>query len=212
MNHDKSSYWNSYYKKSEKYPAHTPSQFAVFIAGELQKNSFIVDIGCGDGRDSLYFSYLGYPVLGIDASQSAIELCKDKASMHNLSLRFECISVQEKNLFDTISSAITPDQQVVFYARFFLHAITENEEVELFNTLQKISSKKSVICIEFRTFRDALLEKETPDHYRRYLDPLSILNTLISMGFKGDYFVEGFGFAKYKADDAYVARIIASKN
>jgi hypothetical protein len=29
-------------------------------------------------------------------------------------------------------------------------------------------------------------------------------------GFAVDYYVEGFGFAKYKADDAYVARVVCS--
>ena len=37
----------------------------------------IVDWGCGYGRDSLYFTELGFDVIGIDISDKAIALARD---------------------------------------------------------------------------------------------------------------------------------------
>jgi 2-polyprenyl-3-methyl-5-hydroxy-6-metoxy-1,4-benzoquinol methylase len=39
----------------------------------------ILDVGCGFGRDSKYFSEKGYDVLGVDASEEMIKLAKTHA-------------------------------------------------------------------------------------------------------------------------------------
>ena len=52
------------------------------------------------------------------------------------------------------------------------------------------------------------LKKETSDHYRRYIVPTDLINKALKIGFDLSYLVEGFGFAKYRSDDAYVARVI----
>ena len=52
------------------------------------------------------------------------------------------------------------------------------------------------------------LQKITPNHYRRYVNPISLLKSANQLGLQATYFVEGFGFAKHKEDDAFVARIV----
>lgn len=46
----------------------------------FQKNSNILDIGCGEGRNSIYLYNLGYNVTGIDFSETAIEYALSKKS------------------------------------------------------------------------------------------------------------------------------------
>ena len=48
-------YWNNYYGDKKKF---RESSFARFVFKKIKKrkNLKIVDIGCGNGRDSLFFS------------------------------------------------------------------------------------------------------------------------------------------------------------
>jgi hypothetical protein len=50
--------------------------------------------------------------------------------------------------------------------------------------------------------------KVTGTHFRRFVLPASFEARALGGGFEVVYNVEGFGFAKYRQDDAYVARTI----
>ncbi|WP_230532183.1 hypothetical protein [Microvirga roseola] len=99
----------------------------------------------------------------------------------------------------------------VIYSRFFLHAINALDEHNFFNLCNGLLPDTGIIAVEFRTTRDEQLLKATPDHYRRYINPLELAARAQLHGFGVDYFVEGFGYAKFRADDAYVARMIFSR-
>lgn len=101
----------------------------------------------------------------------------------------------------------------VIYARFFLHAIQEEEENAFWQFCQDISNWRHIhVAVEFRSSRDKLLTKTTPDHFRRYISPSDLIVRAAKWGFKASYFVEGFGLAKYRLDDAHVARVLFAKN
>ena len=68
-------YWDEYYKKDAA-PSF-PSPFAEYVANKLSTKQNILEIGCGNGRDSKYFSSKGHHVTGLDKSAEAIELCKN---------------------------------------------------------------------------------------------------------------------------------------
>lgn len=51
----------------------------------LNRNASILDLGCGAGRDSLYFSREGYTVTSIDGSEALIDHCRtlfDHTAIH----------------------------------------------------------------------------------------------------------------------------------
>lgn len=208
MTKDKSVYWNHYYKTVSNTDSHPqiPSQFAAFVAQEINLEFSIVDVGCGNGRDSAFFANLGFNVLGLDSSQSAVELCRKRSGHHKENLAYECCSVSDEN-FESVISEHLGRQPLLIYSRFFLHAITEDEE-KLF--LQRISDMEQirVIALEFRTDRDLSQPKATSDHFRRFIAPSDFSHKVYAQGFKISYFAEGFGFAKYRNDDAHVARFL----
>jgi hypothetical protein len=51
----------------------------------------------------------------------------------------------------------------------------------------------------------------TQAHFRRFVTPAAFQASALGRGFDVEYAVEGFGFAKYKQDDAYVARTLFLK-
>ena len=64
-------YWNNFYKKKH---ISKPSLFAKFCVSKLRNyNKTIYDIGCGNGRDTVFFNKKKINSIGIDKSYSAIK-------------------------------------------------------------------------------------------------------------------------------------------
>lgn len=76
-----------------------------FIEKELNYNKElrIIDIGCGTGRHTIELSKRGYPVTGIDLSESMLEKAREKARQNGLQidfLRHDARSLPFENQFD----------------------------------------------------------------------------------------------------------------
>lgn len=204
----KEAYWQSYYARKSQGGVPLPSQFCVFVAGELGEPMRVLDIGCGSGRDSMFFASHGHVVTGIDGAASAIEGCSDLAKKLNLNASFVCATVEDAALVDNLRRAEDQPERTLVYARFFLHAITMKEEERFLDLASRVTRSGDCMAVEFRTNRDVAQSKVTDSHYRRFIDPVQFLARVLSHGFDAEYFVDGFGFAKYKSDDAHVARFI----
>lgn len=96
----------------------------------------------------------------------------------------------------------------MLYARFFVHAITDHEEESFLDLAAAVTSPGDLLAVEYRTIRDQVGAKETQTHFRRFVLPATFQARALGRGFEVTYAVEGYGFAKYRHDDAYVARTI----
>ena len=210
---DRLSHWENFYE-GRTAPS-IPSQFAIFVCDFLQAAQNVIEFGCGDGRDSFFFASQGYTTVALDASERAIALCRKKLAHQNSSpIQFHRLRVRADWTIEQLGRAardlkrfIDPQKPSAIYARFFLHAISEEEEIAFLRLARELSPK-GLCAVEFRTHRDLYLRKETSPHYRRYIDPLEFHARVARAGLEPVYFVEGFGFAKYKTDDAHVARFV----
>lgn len=70
MSRDAQHLWNSTYTSRAMV---APVDFAKKVLEHVKSGTAILDIGCGDGRDSLYFAQNGLQVTAIDFSEKAIE-------------------------------------------------------------------------------------------------------------------------------------------
>jgi len=203
------SYWEVFYKKQRnQFP---PSQFAAFIANEFKDHPLFIDIGCGNGRDSLFFSYLGHDVVGIDKSSAAIEFCNSQMMSTNKRMStFINSDICDLESHDTLFESLKLVKKVI-YSRFFIHAIQEDKEDELFEFIRNIClNKEDVIALEFRTEEDAQNPKQAQAHFRRFISPNNLANKMQnSFNLQIEYQVQGYGMAKYGIEDAHVCRIIA---
>ena len=115
---DKKLHWDKFYKK---FNLQSESIFSRFVIRWLQNNKFatkgknLIDIGCGNSRDSVYFEKKKLQVTGIDQSSTAIKLNKQKFKNIDYFTKNICVKKLKLNLkkFDYL------------YARFFIHAISE---------------------------------------------------------------------------------------
>lgn len=146
----------------------------------------------------------------MDASASAIQNCIDSASGQRVRYLQKDVMEAEQCLSELLTQA-TNFPLIAVYARFFLHAITEDEQDYLLSILGKQLPSGAKLFFEYRTDRDRGDRKAFGNHYRRFQAHHEVLEGLRANGFHVEYDIEGKGFAKYKDEDAVVGRCIATK-
>lgn len=201
-------YWDNYYHTGGA--PQFPTQFAAFTMSVADRDYYLVDCGCGSGRDSMFFARAGFSVLGLDASEEAVNLCSTRALKAGLrNIAFKRIDFNDHSACEQMARFVIEqagEVPVLVYARFLLHALEERGQLALLNFAKELCGRSGLLAVEFRTHRDRHQEKATAAHYRRYINPADFSNDAFRVGFKLEYQVEGFGFAKYKNDDAHVYR------
>jgi len=192
-------YWNNYYTVNNL--PFENSSFATFVLNYTSQNDSLLDVGCGNGRDSIYFSKNNLQVLGIDQSSKAISNLK---KYEDKNLLFDIVDVKniDLNMFDNL------------YLRFLLHAINEEEEDALLKWASRNVNK--YIFIENRIFEDY---KTKLNHYRRLEAKEVIESKIEKLGFKILYSEVSKNFSSYKKHynvedlkiDPLLLRLVASK-
>ncbi len=202
-------YWNSFYKE---WSFDIPSQFCVLAATEIPRDHAIVEFGCGNGRDSLYFAEQNFSIVAMDLSSEAIK--KDKlAASKNKGKLLTFMQGDVSNENDVLKALNTAREasssgQITVYTRFFLHTLDEKQEAQFIDTLVHNLKKNDKIYFEFRATEDKNESKIYSDHYRRFID-VEVLTKILkaNLDTKETYVITGKGMAKFKQEDPIVANI-----
>ena len=205
-------YWDKFYQSNFK---HTPSQFCVCVLTEIPNDAVIVELGSGNGRDSLYFASQGHQTVALDLSHEAIESCNNESTKrdvkHATFIQADLTSDEDVSTAIGLARDKAGDKDVIFYSRFVMHSLDDKQEQSILNILSKNMHQDDLIYFEFRSKEDALLDKHFGGHYRRYVDTDVFFQRLSDLGFDIKYKHIGQGMAKYKEEDPFVVRIIAQK-
>lgn len=204
---NKKNYWDSFYSsKPKKLNKH--SMFAEFCNPLLVRDKIdrLIDFGCGNGRDSYFFLDQGLKVLSIDSSANAIIETTKKCS--NFSEHKTLVMDVTKKKFNL---ELFNDDNFAFYARFFIHTLSDDEIKNFFKNCFHCMNNKTKLYIEYRTKKDLNRKKETTPHFRNYIDPIKIKEIASDNKMKCIYENEGTGMAIWLNDDAYVSRQIFKK-
>lgn len=84
-------YAEVYNKGGTTWEATTPNQSLLSILAENPEffnGKKVIDLGCGEGRDSIYLSSLGTDVVGVDISHSALNKARELSHRQNVKARF----------------------------------------------------------------------------------------------------------------------------
>jgi SAM-dependent methyltransferase len=181
-------YWEAFYEQQK------PTEFAQFCRNYLSRHSRLIDLGCGNGRDSYYFAKKGMRVVGIDYA-------------------FAPMSNDENPIFiqDSLEKILKDDpcRYDVVYSRFFLHAINKHQIKNLIAWTGTIRPK-GLFMAEFRDSSDEpILFK---NHKRTKVDTEKLLEQLHQQNFSIVYNITSRGFAKFKNENPLIIRIIGVKN
>ncbi|MBU0711496.1 class I SAM-dependent methyltransferase [bacterium] len=204
-------YWESLYLRQNA--DLKPSLFAKYIADNFFKEGkSLIELGCGNGRDAIFFANEGIDVLAIDQCENEIEFLKNRFS-NPKNVRFLCgdfTNLDNNESFDII------------YSRFTLHSITEKEERKTLIWSFTNLNPNGILCVEVRGHGNEIFGKGEPvigeknayiydEHYRRFLNFNNFCKNLSDIGFFIDYAEEAKGFAPYKGEDQTFIRVIARK-
>lgn len=203
-------YWDNFYKK---FNINKPSNFAKFFLKKIKKDSNILEIGSGNGRDSYFFLSKSYKVYSIDRSKKAIDKCKKIKIGNFICGNFCSYDFKYKTFFK---------KKILFsniYARFFLHAINIKNESAFFYNCKKLLKKNGRIYLEFRTIKDPLMKKgkkiskyeRITDHYRRFIHVNELTDRIKKYKLKIQYIKQSNKFAVFKKDKPHICRLVIFK-
>jgi hypothetical protein len=209
-------YWANFYARTEYTEGST---FFEFVNGRDDTPATIIDIGCGDGRDSFAFasSAAARRVFGMDRSHIGVKNAGKKAEVLGIADRatFHVCDVGDvENLKANLNEAFSasPDAPVMFYLRFFLHSIPEEVQNTLMDVLGEVARPGDMFAAEFRTTKDEAIQKVHGNHYRRFQDGPAFGRALADKhGFEVLFEVEGTGLSPYKGEDPELYRVIARR-
>lgn len=202
-------YWNRFYQNTHDIDA--PSPFAVTIGEELLPEKNLLELGCGNGRDSIYFNNLGLNVTAIDASDFAINLLQKKYQNGNLC--FICDDF-------VCSPTIFAGQYDYCYSRFTIHAINEEQESEVIKNVYKVLKDGGKFFIEVRSINDEIYGKGKKvgrnsfiykGHFRRFVVKEELEEKMANAGFIIEYVEEKRDFAPFGDTNPPIIRLIGKK-
>lgn len=175
----------------------------------MDKPGTLVELGCGNGRDALFFSEkLNLDVLALDQCESQILRLQKNYPRDNLMFVATDFSTYHPT---------TPIHYV--YSRWTMHAITKDAEDRTLAWVQKALVEGGKLFIEARSIRDDLYgvgqsvgkHAFISDHYRRFMDVQAMVDKLKKQGYMIRYSLESRGLAVHQGDDPVIVRIVAER-
>ena len=168
----------------------------------------ILEFGCGNGRDGLFFIKNNFNYTGYDISKLAVS--KFKESLIDLEIKSQILNRS------FVDFEVTTNEEIQIYSRFTMHSIDLISQEIILNKLKQLNNQFTFF-LEVRTIYDEFFGKgeklkknEFIDtHYRRFIDPSEFIN-IINKDFTIEYLKVSNGLAKFKKEDPIVLRMIFS--
>lgn len=165
-------YDNKFKDKFPVFPSHLDVELRRYI--DLIPGKEILDLGIGQGRNSIPLSEFGFNVTGVDYSKKYLELCKNSSS--NLNLIHSDIRKFDiaKNKYDLILST------------YVLHFFHKDDSYNIMNSIKQNLRNNGLVYI-------ALFSKEDPkfDKYLKSKD-LEFLGNNIFHSVPNDTYISFF--------------------
>ena len=176
-------YWRKWYSlRHDTSPTPFARRCVDWLAARGMREGILADVGCGNGRDSEWFSSLGWTVISQDL---AIPPYMD-------AMEFDYGYCE------------------VVYCRWFLHALEPNDRHRFIAKVAKDISKHCLFMAEFRSDKDEVAPA-IQNHGRWPVSKIETVCKLRELGFRVLRCGERRGWSKVGEDDPLLIRVIAEK-
>ncbi|HET8856086.1 MAG TPA: class I SAM-dependent methyltransferase [Nitrososphaeraceae archaeon] len=149
--------WDKVYSNDSSFFGDEPSKFALICYEEFVKHKIqkILELGCGQGRDSIFFASKGLEVYVIDSSKVAVENLRIKTKELNLDIKLKNIdAVKGLPFFDNHFDA-------VYSHMFYNMGFTDDELKFLFSESKRVIKNKGLLSFSVRNDKDIIYKKGT---------------------------------------------------
>lgn len=150
-----SNIWDKIYSDASAFFGEDPSDFAQKCYSYFKKYGVkrILELGCGQGRDTIFFASNGFDVHAIDASKVAIENINQKKGQKNISLDLRHFKARQALPYD--SSYFDAVYSHMFYNMRF----TDDELRSLFKESNRVLKNNGLLYFSVRSDKDVFYNK-----------------------------------------------------
>jgi len=107
-----------------------PSKLAREVSARLPPGARVLDLGCGEGRDSVFFASRGFEVTGVDVSAAGLQKASRLAQAHGVRIRWVSADATHwapTGLFDLV------------YSCGALHYVARHQRARVLSQLQAVT-------------------------------------------------------------------------
>jgi SAM-dependent methyltransferase len=210
---DNVAYWETFWANAHP-DIQGPTTFAQDCMRHLRAGERLFELGCGNGRDALFFAASGLHVIASDRCGVAIARLSLMARV--LAQPPTCIVADMGALGDEHAQALD-----AVYSRFTLHAVSRATASRALAWAARSLQPGGRFFIEVRSVLGSLYGVGEPverdaflynDHYRRFVRKDELCDELAGLGLALTEVVESAGIAVYKDDDPVVIRVVATRD
>ena len=150
-----SNIWDKIYSDDSAFFGEDPSDFAQKCYSYFKKYGVkrILELGCGQGRDTIFFASNSFDVHAIDASKVAIENINQKLRQKNISLDLRHFKARQTLPYD--SSYF----DAVYSHMFYNMSFTDEELGFLFKESHRVLKNNGLLYFSVRSDKDVLYNK-----------------------------------------------------
>ena len=147
--------WDKVYSNDSAFFGENPSDFAQKCYSEFKKYEVkrLLELGCGQGRDTIFFASNGLDVHAIDSSKIAIENIKQKIRGKNISVHLRNFEARQALPFDTGYF------DAIYSHMFYNMRFTDEELISLFKESSRVLKNSGLLYFSVRSDKDVLYNK-----------------------------------------------------
>lgn len=147
--------WDKVYSNDSAFFGENPSIFSQICYRDFKKHHVkkLLELGCGQGRDTLFFASHDLDVYAIDSSLVAIETLKQKIAKEGTSIKLRQFDARQgipfdNKYFDTVYSHM-----------FYNMRFTDEELRFLFEESSRVLKNNGLLYFSVRSDKDVLYNK-----------------------------------------------------
>lgn len=147
--------WEKLYKNKNRYGTE-PCQFAITALEWIKKlkGNRILDLGCGEGKDSIFFAKNGYEVFSLDCSEKAIKSLEENVVRNNVQ------ELVHPLLYD-ISKNLKFEDEIfdIVFAHLSLHYFDDKITNKIFAEIRRVLKVGGFLFVRVKSTEDPLYGK-----------------------------------------------------
>ena len=147
--------WDKVYSNDSAFFGEEPSDFAQKCYSDFKRCDVkrLLELGCGQGRDTIFFASNGLDVFAVDSSKVAIENINQKTRGKNISLHLSHFEVRQALPFDS-------SHFDAIYSHMFYNMRFTNEELNfLFKESSRVLKNNGLLYFSVRSDKDVFYNK-----------------------------------------------------